>query len=386
MVLLAKKIDYQVLNNEFEALLVEADLIRLHQPKFNVLLKDDKSPIYLQITPENYPRILIKRKQDLKKTFHQGQILGPFASSHKLSQVLKIVRPIFPWCNQKQSKSQSKPCFYYHLNLCPGACINLILEKDYQKNIKELVLFLRGKKQTLIKQLKKEIILLIKEQAFEKANINKQKIQLIEEVTNKKFQFKPIFSLSFNQKNEIKEALLALKQMLITYSHIPRDYQLNRIEAYDVSNIQGSNAAVSMIVFNHGETSKKDYRLFNIKTIDTPNDYQMIKEAISRRSRHQEWSLPNLIVIDGGKGQIRAALSVWPGNQPIIGLVKNPDRIVIPIHQLEKNHVQEKKYQIIKLAQNHPTLKLLQSIRNEAHRFAKKQHQRLRIKNFIKIS
>lgn len=426
MVLTAKNLKFEILESELEALLIEAELIRLHQPAFNILLKDDKTPLYLLITKETYPRILKIRKKELPQYQRKGKILGPYQSSYKLGEVLKIARKIFPWCDEAgktkfKSNDQSlkpsqpaKPCFYYHLQLCSGACVGEISPADYQQMIEQLTLFLQGKKKAVITQLTKQMTTLAKELKFEQANQIKKQLAMIAEVTSHNYRLKPELVLPALSQNKTKHALLHLYKIIAPYFNLPKKYPLQRIEGYDVSNIMGKNAAVSMVVFTQGLADKAEYRIFNIKTLDTPNDYQMMKEALSRRQNHPEWETPSLIVMDGGKGQVRSALNVWKNPAtPIIGLVKNPDRVVIPSRvvrpsvsgkqkvsgkskarvrqqawsgpQTESKHPGRLKinWQVIKLPKDHPSLQLLEQIRDESHRFAKKQHTRLRDRKLL---
>lgn len=367
----AKKLSFEVLESELEALLIEAELIRVHQPFFNVRLKDDKSPIYLIITNDPYPIILKKRKNDLNKTIINGQVFGPFQSSYKLNEVLKIARKIFPWCNQPLqtiNKKPTKACFYYHLDQCPGACLGLISPQDYQENITNLKLFLKGKKKQVIRNLKKRMTFFAEQQQYEQAQKIKLQLQYIEEVTQKTYQLKPDLVLPGLGATKTELGLVELQKILTTYTHWPKNKKLNRIEGYDVSNIQGKNAAVSMVVTKNGQPTNSLYKIFNIKSLDTPNDYQMMQEALLRRQNHPEWGEPDLVVIDGGKGQVRAALTIWQWDCPVIGIAKNPDRLVIPL-----SATSSEKYKLIKLDANHPALNLIQQLRNEAHRFAKKQ-------------
>jgi excinuclease ABC subunit C len=400
MVQQATHLKFKVLESEMEALLIEAELIRLHQPEYNVLLKDDKSPIYVQITDDLFPQLNLVRKRDIIKRNLDGTILGPFHSAYKLRQVLKIARRIFPWCDKtaerikknlkpeqayKKLKTYDQACFYYHLDLCPGACVGKISPQNYADNINNLVLFLRGKKKTVLHNLEQKMQKLADELKFEQAAQVKHKIDLINDVTSKKYRLKPDLILPALHDNANRNALDHLRKILIDVTDLPRQYRLKRIEAYDVSNIMGQNAAVSMVCFNHGLPDKKNYRLFNIRGLDTPNDYQMLQEAIRRRQKHPEWGRPNLVVIDGGKGQIRAALTVWDWAAPVIGIVKNPDRLVVPskIFTDKKTNRLKINYEILRLPDDHPTLHLIQQIRDESHRFAKKQHTKLRREKLI---
>lgn len=386
MVHQATQLHFQVLDSELQALLVEADLIRTHQPPFNILLKDDKSPLYVYITDQEFPQVKTIRKRDLlklelKTKGYFGIALGPFPSSYKLKQVLKLARKIFPWCQTPpvEGKLQSQPCFYYHLQLCPGACIGQISASEYRQNIKNLVLFLRGKKQQVLNQLTTEMKELADDQQFEAAGLKKEQIQNIVEITQAA-RLKPDLSLP-QLTSTREEALLGLQQILSDYLGLPKNYPLTKIEGYDVSNTQGQEASVSLVSFTNGYPDKKDYRLFNIRTLNTPNDYQMMKEAITRRQKHPEWGQPQLIVIDGGRGQLRSAYSVWHWPTPVVSLVKHPDRLVIP--KLEEGEIVG--YHFINLPPENPTLHLLQQVRDESHRFSKKQHTGRRLKKMLQL-
>lgn len=375
----AVQIKFEVLESELEALLVEAELIRTHQPQYNILLKDDKTPLYIHITNDKFPRVLTLRKKEVIKRNPKGTVLGPFPSAYKTKEVLKLVRRIFKWC---KNPDEGKACFYYHIDLCSGACLGEISQTEYNKDIRNLILFLRGKKKTVVTQLKKEMLSFSEKEMFEKAQNRKEQIALITEVTTRKLQ--PNLTLPQLQLSKTAEGLTYLGQILQDHMAIPKQWPLTTLEGYDVSNVQGTNPTVSLVTFTNGQADKSKYKVFNIKTLDTPNDYGMMKEALTRRQKHPEWGKPNLVIVDGGRGQVRAALSVWQWNIPIIGLVKNPDRIVIPLVSEEKINGKTKiDYKLIKLDDSHPTLTLLQQIRDESHRFAQKQHKKLRIKKMF---
>lgn len=377
-----------VLKSELQALLIEAELIRAHQPFYNSLLKDDKSKLYLLFTKEDYPRIIRLRKSDLKKRRYQNSlaILGPFASSYKVNELLKIVRPIFPWCN-KQNKSDHQACLYYHLELCPGACCDKISPQAYQENIKQLIKLLRGKNKALLKELAQKMKDLATAEKFEEAQKIKNKIDLIKEVTEEQYQLQPELILPDLTRKKQQEALINLRHIMHERGLVDLQYRFQRIEAYDVSNTQGNQATVSMVCFIDGYPELSEYKFFKIRQLAKPNDYAMLQEAIIRRQQHPEWGRPNLIVIDGGKGQLRSVNRVWRQSQffncPVISLVKNPDRLVLITRKIDKKNKESWQTDIIKLAKNHPTLHLISQLRDEAHRFAKKQHTRLREQNLL---
>jgi excinuclease ABC subunit C len=374
---LAQRVEYQVLDSEIEALLIEAELIKAHQPYFNSRLKDDKSNIYLLISKEDFPKVLRVRKTDLNKKIYQHKmaLFGPFASASRLNELLKIIRPIFQWCNQGPKKD-GKACLYYHLDLCSGACCQKISQEDYQKNINRLIAFLRGQKKILLEELEKEMLALAKAEAFEKAQTIKNQIALIKEITSSQYKLKSDIILPNFRQAETQEALVHLRHILHQEGIVDSQQQFYRIEGYDVSNTMGQQATVSMVVLQDGQVAKKEYKFFKIRTLNTPNDYEMLQEAIKRRQKHPEWGKADLLMIDGGKGQVRAIAKVCQMKVPIIGLVKNPDRLVISMQDPDKKDNLSTK--IISLPPEHPTLKMLQRLRDEAHRFAKKQHTRLR--------
>jgi excinuclease ABC subunit C len=217
---------------------------------------------------------------------------------------------------------------------------------------------------------------------FEQAAQLRDRIDAIEAVTQRYRRLKPVLTLPTLKLSEQEEAIIQLQRILSTYTNLPKQYPLKRIEGYDVSNIQGTAAAVGMVVFEDGAPAKQEYRLFNIRSLDTPNDYHMLKEALLRRQNHPEWGEPSLLVIDGGKGQLRGAHYAWQGTTPIISIAKDPDRIIIPkLRRDRANDTQQQlpyDYHVLNLPEDHLALRLIQRIRDESHRFSKRQHTRLR--------
>lgn len=397
----ATQLKYETLPSELEALLTEAYLINTYQPPFNILLKDDKSPLYIVITKETFPKVLQVRRKELIRYQSSipgavnGTIIGPFPSAYKVGEVLNIARHIFPWCNKTQSSkdgnSDGRPCFYYHLGQCPGACIGTCTPETYMQNIHQLSMFLKGKKTELTRQIERDLKQAVAAEQFEHAAVLRDRLKLIAEVTNPKARLKPeLVGRHLYERAEL-DGIKQLTRLLRDYISLPKHYQLHRIEGYDVSNIQGTNAAVAQVVSLEGQQEPSEYRLFNIHTLDTPNDYHMLKEALTRRQNHPEWGKPDLVMVDGGKGQVRAAQAVWRWHCPIIGLAKDPDRIIIPIARatpLAKNEQKALKrttqnYVEIKLPADHPALGILTRLRDEAHRFSRKQHRRIRQREML---
>lgn len=400
----ATRLKHQVLDSEIEALLVEAELIKTHQPPYNILLKDDKTPLYVQLTDEPYPRVLMVRKREVDKSKLEGRVFGPFQSSFQLKEVLSIARKIFPYCNAPRGKEFGKPtntpCFDYHIDLCPGACIGAITPEKYQEGIQQLQLFLRGKKKDVLHQIETEMKEASEKEDFEYAAELRDRLQLIKAVTQENYRLKPDLQLPKLKESLRYEGMIYLRRLLTNHYSLPKTYPLTRIECFDVSNIQGTNATVALVCFVNGQAAKDQYRLFNIKTLNTPNDFAMMQEALLRRQNHSEWGIPNLLILDGGKGQLRSVLKVWQWRTPVIAIAKKPDRLIFPIFPVEppkKKKPEEEgprlvpldepardlsklTYHEVKLEPGNPALILAQQLRDEAHRFSKFQHTRLRDK------
>lgn len=373
MVSEAAHVQYHELSSELEALLVEAELIRMHQPPYNILLKDDKSALYVMVTKEDFPRVITLRKSDLSG--EKGWVFGPFPSAFKLRQVLKLVRKIFPWCNE--SRPAKKPCFYSHLGLCPGVCVGTIGVREYGESMRLLRHFLQGKARLLLKELKESMRHFSQTRKYEAAAGARDRMRMIEEVLAAADQTDVSAKLPHISRGDGSEQLIRFRRLLSKELQLPREFLPNRIECYDVSNTQGTKPVVSMVVFVNGAPAKSEYRLFNIRLGETPNDYAMLQEALERRQRHPEWGRPDLIVIDGGKGQLQAALKVWRWANPVLSLAKEPDRLMMK--------TSAGGFRIVPLS----TLSaadgvLAQRLRDEAHRFAKQHHAKRRTKSVIK--
>ncbi len=348
-----------IVESELEALILEANLIKVHLPPFNVRLTDDKDYLYIKVTKENFPRVITARKTDLKDVL---KYFGPFPSGTTVKATLKNLRRFFPWCQYGDSSKGVRACFYYHLGLCPGSCVGKIDQNEYRKNINRLMTLLDGKKEKLLEELKKEMAKYAKEQQFEMAEKTKKIILGIEYLT----QSNRIQSYLENPNFLEDEREISLREL-------QKDLNLptlpERIEGYDISNISGKNATGSMVVLTHGEIDKSQYRKFKIMISGKPNDVAMHAEMMQRRLRHSEWAMPDLIIIDGGRGQVRAAKKMLDEKNlqiPVFGLAKRMEWLYTP------------KEQIVKLPKRSLALRLLQKLRDESHRFAITYHRKLR--------
>jgi len=379
---LAGRIDYYIVDSEVEALLLEARLIKNYQPIFNTVSKDDSSYLYIKITKETYPHVeparLPKSVSEKKRLEKHAYYYGPFPSAKVVRTTLKLLRKTFPFCSAK--KIPSKACFYYGIGLCLGPCVSAVDNKTYKKMIRRLRLLLTGRKTSLLHELKKEMQKESDNHNYEAAATIRDMIKKIVFLTSA-YHMPEDYLLEPNLlKHTHQDELRELRTILSI--HFPKLEYVKRIEAYDISNISGKNATGSMVVFVDGEADKAEYRRFKIRyTKDTPNDVQMMKEVISRRIKHTEWSLPDLFLIDGGKGQvgaINATTKELGVIVPIVGLAKREEILVIQTSSGEFNE--------LRIQKKSPALKLIQRIRDESHRFAKKYHLLLRRKQFLTMS
>lgn len=334
-------IDTQKTDSVIEALFLENDLIKKYKPKYNVKLKDDKTFLGIFITREDWPRVYPAR---ITQKLPKGEFYGPFPSAGQVREALQIIRKIFPF-RVSCIPMSGKACFEYHLGQCPGVCAGKMEKKDYQKTIRQIKLFLRGKKKTVISGLEKEMKQAAKNMDYEKAAKLRDKI----------------FALK-----HIQDVALITEENLQYPQDIP-----SRIEAYDVSNISGAFAVGSMIVFTEGLIDKSQYRKFKIKSFEGSDDVRALKEILDRRFNHKEWSYPDLILIDGGKGQVNGAKEVIKSrrlNISVVGIAKGPERDKDEIIGADGLSIDKK---------------LLLRVRDEAHRFAV-EYYRLRHRKTVR--
>lgn len=325
MVVLAKKIKVIKTANLLEAVILEANLIKKYWPKYNIKDRDNRSFIYIVIPKKEYTRPFLIRGHELQKfSKTKAEIFGPYQSLSLLNHALKIIRRIFPYSTC--SVGSGKPCFDYQIGLCLGACVSAISDKDYQKNINNIILLLSGKKKALFQKLKKDN----PEQARALTHI--QDVALLE-------------------RSDFGDAKANL------------GIRAGRIEAYDISHLSGKEAVGSMVVFINGQPAKSQYRLFKIKKAPANDDLRSLAEVIERRFNHQEWPWPDFILIDGGKPQIDFVFPVLKNRQiniPLVGISKlQGDKLVFPAKSSSafKNIAETMK-------------EVLLQAREEAHRFA----------------
>lgn len=480
-------LEYIVTANEVEALILESNLIKKYRPHYNILLKDDKSYPYIKLTvQEKYPRVFITRKliKDGAKYF------GPYTSAGAVHQTLKLLKKIFPLrsCQKMDSK---RPCLEYHIKRCLAPCAGKVSQEDYLQMVQGVSLFLEGRSDLLLKQLKVLMQQASADMRYEEAASLRDQITSIETIRQQQIAVtiagdvdviglalddkgvcvqvffvragkvvgRDHFLLTANQEDD-KEAILTafVQQYYDKVAFVPKEILLpialpeaetnvlnewlsglkgqkvqlvspqrgmkkdlldlanenadillkeenelrlqkesnelkaldilqqalgipnyiERMDCFDISHIQGSETVASMVVFRDGKESKKDYRRYKLKTVEgKPDDFKSMQEVVLRRYSKYE-DLPDLIIIDGGKGQLSSALEVIRGlglEMPVIGLAKRLEEIF-----------QEGISESLLLSKDSPAIHLLQRIRDEAHRFAITYHRKLRSKrNMVSI-
>jgi excinuclease ABC subunit C len=476
-------IDFYIASSEQEALIMELNFIKQYHPHYNVSLKDDKTFPYLKVDiNEEWPRVYVTRR------FEQdgGRYFGPFSSAKSVKQTLHVLQHIFPFriCSKPITGKARRPCLEYHLGHCLAPCTGEVSHREYAQVIKEVVLFLEGKQDRVVRELKARMEKASREMGFEKAALLRDEIQALHEVIEgekiaavirgeedviafvqegdqayvqvlfirsnkltgregfllqgtrqeepkqimtsfvKQYysscpQIPPLLLLQYpvDEKPVIREWLksrrgaavgiqvprrglkkqlvdiaaenarqgleqLKIKELASTKSldnaleEVQKELKLKglpqRMEAYDISNIQGNSAVGSLVVFEKGRPRPAHYRRFKIKTVAGANDYAMLQEVLRRRFKHagksddsgkNAWAvMPDLVLIDGGKGQLNAALSTLEETGvrvPVASLAKENEEIFLP-----------RRRQPVVLPRSSPGLQLLQRLRDEAHRFA----------------
>jgi len=319
----AQSLTWQETGSVLEALIVEANLIKHHQPQYNVDEKDDKSWNYVVITREDFPRVLVVRGRELVQKWDAAQIkytFGPFPQGGSLKEALKIVRKIFPFrdtCLPAKALATAgapvlgKPCFNAQLGLCPGVCSGVVSKVEYAVMVRHIAQLFSGNMKGLKRQLATEMHRAAKAEQFEKATTLRRQISALD---------------------HIRDVSLIKPEKLTSFTS--GQGTSFRIEAFDTAHTAGTETVAVMTVVQSGEAMKSAYRKFTIQTA-TNDDVAALREVLSRRLGHPEWSLPRVFVIDGGTAQVRAAQGVLKQVGvmiPVVGVVKNeahkPERLI----------------------------------------------------------
>ncbi len=367
-------IDFLETETEVGAMLQEARLIKDIHPPYNTDLADDKTFPYLEITTgENFPGIYITRKPRLK-----SRLFGPFANAKDLRAVFVELQKIFKFrtCRLDIKEDDSKrkffrPCILYSIKQCAAPCSAKIDKSEYKKIITDFINFLRSKRSTVLRQLKKQMEEAAATMKYEKAAMFRDRIRLIERLDRRGSPDEDVQPEVFAA--DPAEALTKLQNLL----QMPQPIRI--IEGIDVACIAGAEAVGSLVKFIDGRAFKSGYRRFKIKTVKGIDDYAMITEVIRRRYKYAlrgEELWPDLVLIDGGLGHLHAA-------QTALKEMKAPAVKIVAIAKREEQLYIQGGSRPLKLPRHSPALKLLQYVRDEAHRFAQHYHHILRSKKML---
>jgi excinuclease ABC subunit C len=369
MTVQATSVDWQETDSVLEALILEAELIKKHQPKYNTKEKDNKSFNYVCITKEALPKVLVLRGRNLKKEVSSNKYqatYGPFTNGLQLREAMKIIRRIFPYIDAQSAKRDNFE-FYRQLGLTPDTGSKEVASA-YKKNITNLKLFFQGKKKKIVQNLKKEMLAYAKKNEFEKAGEVKKRIFALEHINDValiKEDFVSAPQGSTNSSHLTPKGPYAMKNFAV-----PATF---RIEAYDIAHMSGKNMVGVMTVVEDGEVAKNEYKKFIIRTQTGANDTGALEEVLSRRFRHTEWGLPSLVVVDGSTAQVNVAKRVLNRYQfeiPIVAVIKDDKHKAKALMGDEAIIKQHKKSVLL--------------ANSESHRFAIAFHKKKRNTNFLK--
>lgn len=386
--------DWIVVDNEMDALFLESEMIKRYKPKWNILLRDDKAVSYVRISmQEEVPYVSFTRNPlDDKATY-----VGPFYGKSAVEKAVRMLRKIFPYYIRPYT---GKKTLDTDLGLTPGIEIGKSTPKDYKRNLRKLIKYLEGGKEKLLKELEKTMQKAAANEDYELAAEARDQLRGLKELKKKiVFSDKEFLDISSDQAlNQLKE--------LLNLAEPPR-----RIEGYDISHQSGADTVGSMVVFINGAAVRNEYRKFKIRT-SSNDDLKSMKEMLSRRLKHKDWAFPDLIILDGGKTQVKAILPlVKPYHIPVIGRDKSGDhsksagvRLVIPRYPEkiestkqesgglktelitpEKTATEEDfELEHLSLPAGSHIARLIARVDEEAHRFAITYHSLLKRKNMIK--
>lgn len=373
--------DWMVVGSELEALFLEAEMIRRYMPRYNILLRDDKSMVYIRIDYDSdYPTVSTTRRP----LDDGARYFGPYLSATSVRTALKLLRRVFPYATRRMV-GQKRATLHYHIGLDPGLEEGKTSLKDYRSNLRQLMRVIEGKRHDVEKDLTRLMNNFAKQSQFEEAAHVRNQLQALQRL-NQQVVFSDKEFLDISKDH----ALIELTELL-SLPKIP-----SRIEGYDISHMSGRDVVASMVVFTNGVSNKGEYRKFKTRK-DQNNDFDNMRETISRRlsdKNLKQWGRPDLILIDGGKGQLDAAIKARDAlnhqSIPFIGLAKREEQIVVAKQRsgvdinaktLQKLHGyrdESKDYYLLSIAHSTNIVKLLQRIRDESHRFAVSYHSTLK--------
>ena len=385
-------LEFIKVDSEFEALILEAELIKKYKPKYNIVLKDDRSKIYIVIRNDlvsisgkkfKLPKVITARKPDLKDT---DIVFGPYPNNVVVRKILTTSRKIFPFrdCNYSKYAKYRKvrsPCLYGHMGICPSPCLANDASdlSDYKKNILGLKKILSGNVTGLIRDMKKKMQAYSKNENFEEAAVYRDLLDKFYFVQKTFREAEEYINNPYLVDDISKKSLEEIREFLPFLERVPR-----RIECYDISNISGKEAVGSMVVSIDGTIDKSEYKRFKIKFKKTPDDFGMMHEVLYRRLKRElpgsdmkSWGIPDLIIVDGGKPQVSSAIGVLKDlglPVSVVGIAKKLETLVYK----DGGEFQEKKF-----PKDSMGMKLIIQLRDESHRFAQNYHHLLRKKSLL---
>lgn len=404
--------EWITVETELDALFLESEMIKRYKPRYNVLLRDDKSQLYIRIPLNDaYPSV----------TFTRGPLddgatyFGPYYNGWAVRKALRYLRRVFPY--SVHEVMPKRLCLQYHIGLCPGVEAQKISSQDYKESLKKLLRYLKGERKALMREIERDMKAAAANHQFEEAARLRNRLRDLKELQRQiVFGDREFMDLSKDQGLAGLQTLLGLKD-------VPR-----RIEGYDISHMSGTNNVASMVVMTNGLADKSQYRKFKMQ-LPGNDDFGHMRETMRRRfsGKHEDWPTPDLIMIDGGKGQLSAAMGVVRElglDIPMVGLAKREEEIVVHLQSsnvtlniegisawarekspfdeplatpiggkaLESKHVNlytndgykagmsdaNGEYVLVKLPKTSHIIKLLQRLRDESHRFAVSYHSTLK--------
>jgi excinuclease ABC subunit C len=413
MISQADTLSWRVTDSVLEAFILETELIKKNQPRYNTKEKDNKSFNYVVFTQEDFPRVLVVRGRNLELSnassekqkellgYTYTHVFGPYPFGAELREALKLIRKIFPYRDKcepcvntkvhiqhiktdgsriitETHERSCKPCFNRTLGLCPGVCTGEMNKTQYAKRIKELILFFKGEKIKVVHQLKKEMQKAAKEMRFEEAGEIKKTLHALSHIHDislikKESEFGTIRSYN------VASGTVSGK---INGDAISGENNSIRVEAYDIAHTSGKNMIGALVVLEDGQCNKAEYKIFNIQSVDLANDTAALKEVLVRRFAHREWQYPNTVVIDGGKAQLKVA-------KETLDLIKGAERIEVVSVVKDETHKAREILRIrgIRSGAKNPAGPITEEeavrINAECHRFAIKTHRNKRGKQFL---
>ncbi len=374
-------IDWMVVESELEALFLEAEMIRRYMPRYNILLRDDKALSYIRIDYDSsYPTVSTTRRP----LDDGARYFGPYFSALQVRQALKLLRRIFPFAT-RQIGGQKRATLHYHLGLDPGLEEGKTSLEDYRSNLRKLISVIEGKRTAILREIEKDMKRAAKVHDFENAARLRNQLTALQNLGRQAiFSDKEFLDIS-------KDHALGELVELLGLEGFPK-----RIEGYDISHMQGTDVVASMVVFTNGVSDKAQYRKFKTK-INHNNDFYNMNETLKRRLSDKNlkaWGKPSLVLIDGGKGQLDAAIKARDEHGceaiPFIGLAKREEQIVIAkdrsnvtlneqtLHKLGGFATETDYFILLNVPHSTNVVKLLQRIRDESHRFAVSYHSVLK--------